>query len=127
MLSSGTLIMFITNERAVVIDDTLIISDIHLGITAEIYKSGVALPSQLPRFLERLHALKKLSKAKELVLLGDVKHNIPNITFQELKEIPAFFSSLRFEKITVIKGNHDGKIESLIPHDSKIKVKKSMV
>jgi len=121
--------MFVTNEKAMVFEKKLIIADVHLGITREIYQSGVSLPSQLKPFLERIHGLKRKTRTKELILLGDVKHNIPNITFQELKEIPLFLSSLKFDKIIIIKGNHDGKIESLIPQDlkEKIKIRKSMV
>ncbi len=121
--------MFVTNEKAIVLKNKLVVADLHIGITREIYNAGVSLPSQAKPFLDRIHKLKKITKAKELVLLGDVKHNIPNITFQELKEIPFFLSSLKFEKITIIKGNHDGKIESLIPEDlkEKIKIRKSLV
>lgn len=121
--------MFVTSERAMLVGNRLIISDIHLGITLEIYKSGVSLPSQVKPLLERIHRLKKITKAKELVLLGDVKHNIPNITFQELREVPLFLSLLDFDKITIVKGNHDGKIETLIPRsiEERIRIKKSVV
>ncbi|MBI2578394.1 MAG: metallophosphoesterase [Candidatus Aenigmarchaeota archaeon] len=121
--------MFVTNERAMVLGNKLVIADIHLGITLEIYKSGVSLPSQVRPMLDRIHKLKNLTKSKELVLLGDVKHNIPNITFQELREIPLFLSLLDFDKITIVKGNHDGKIESLISEQvrEKVRVRKSMV
>lgn len=121
--------MFVTNEKAIVLKNKLVIADLHLGITREIYKSGVSLPSQVKTFLERIHGLKRKTRTKELILLGDVKHNIPNITFQELKEVPLLLSSLKFGKITIIKGNHDGRIESLIPEDlkNKIKVRKSLV
>ncbi|MBI4215092.1 metallophosphoesterase [archaeon] len=121
--------MFITNERAMLIGNKLVIADVHLGITGEIYKAGVSLPSQMKPLVDKIHALKKASKAKELVLLGDVKHHIPWITFQELKEVPLFLSSLRFDKVVILKGNHDGKIESLIPEHlkGKIVVRKSLV
>ena len=42
--------MFVTNERAMVLGNKLIIADVHLGITLEIYKSGVSLPSQVVHF-----------------------------------------------------------------------------
>ncbi|MBI4018525.1 MAG: metallophosphoesterase [Candidatus Aenigmarchaeota archaeon] len=121
--------MFITDERALVLERKLVIADMHLGITREIYNRGVSLPSQVPRFLERIHRLKKITGADELVLLGDVKHNIPWISFQELKEVPLLLSTLKFRKITILKGNHDGKIEMLVPRElqEKISVRKSMI
>lgn len=119
--------MFVTNQKAILLEGRLVIADLHLGITRDLYRAGVSLPSQLRPFIERIHALKKLTHAKELVLLGDVKHNVPGISFQELREIPELLASLRFSRITITKGNHDGKIESLVPDSGKIRIRKSVV
>src|SRR3989338_8193319 len=78
--------MFITGYPALRINDYLIISDLHLGITRELYEKGVAMPSQLSKIIDKIHKIKKISKANKLVLLGDTKHNIPSISYQELKE-----------------------------------------
>jgi hypothetical protein len=117
---------FLTNYPAMVIDDYLVISDLHLGITRGLYEKGISMPSQVKSMLERIHELKKLSKAKGLVILGDLKHRIPGTSWQEQMEIPNFLSRLKFEKIIIIKGNHDGDIEKLIP-SKKISVKKSLI
>jgi putative SbcD/Mre11-related phosphoesterase len=121
--------MFITGYPALRINDYLVISDLHLGITRELYEKGVSMPSQLSKIIDRIHKIKKISRAKKLVLLGDTKHNIPGISYQELKEIPMFLEKLRFESIILVKGNHDGNIEKLIPASlkSRVKVKKSFV
>ena len=121
--------MFITSYPALRINDYLVISDLHLGITRELYERGVSMPSQLSKIIDRIHKIKKISGAKKLVLLGDTKHSIPSISYQELKEIPDFLSKLKFDSIILIKGNHDGNIEDLIPLSlkGKVKVKKSFV
>ncbi len=119
--------MFITNHPAMIIGDYLVIADVHLGITRVLYEHGVSLPSQVKAFAGRVNRLKAMTRAKQLVILGDLKHNIPNITWQERKEIPEFLSLLKFEKIIIIKGNHDGNIERLVPDKKKIKVRKSLV
>jgi putative SbcD/Mre11-related phosphoesterase len=117
--------MFITNEPALFIKRVLVIADLHIGITRDLYDSGVSIPSQVQKMVDRIHKLKKISKTNELVILGDVKHKVPGISWQELKEIPDFLSLLKFRKITIVKGNHDGNIEKMIPDKEKVKVKKS--
>jgi metallophosphoesterase superfamily enzyme len=48
---------------------------------------------------------------KRLIVLGDLKHNLPISSFSEKEETP-FFLDLPVE-ITIIKGNHDADIEML--------------
>lgn len=115
--------MFITNYPAMLIRDSLVITDVHLGITRELYERGVSLPSQVKTLAARVNKLKAMTKAKQLVILGDLKHNIPGISWQERREIPEFLSLLKFRKIIITKGNHDGNIERLV--DKKTVVRKS--
>jgi len=104
------------------VKDYLIIADLHLGITRELYESGVSVPSQVRKFLERLQKLKKISKAKNLVILGDLKHKVPGTSWQEYKEIPDFLQKAPFQKMILVKGNHDAGIEKLLYGDLKKKV-----
>ncbi len=114
--------MFLTNQPALVVDGWLCIADLHLGITRELFEAGVRLPSQVKDFVERIHKLKKDAKATGLILLGDVKHKVPGISYQEMREIPEFLESLKFKKIVLVKGNHDAEIERVIPSHIKGKV-----
>jgi hypothetical protein len=114
--------MFITNQPAMKIKEYLVISDLHLGITRDLWQSGVSLPSQVKTLSERLNKLKKSTGAKKLIILGDVKHKVPGISFQETREIPEFLAALNFKKIIITKGNHDGDIEKIIPLKLKLKV-----
>lgn len=113
--------MFIAGKPVMKIGELLIVADLHLGITKDIWDKGVRLPSQAGILAKRLNDLKKSSKTKKLVLLGDVKHSIPVISWQEQKELPEFFSLLDFKKIILLKGNHDGNIERLVPENVKVK------
>jgi putative SbcD/Mre11-related phosphoesterase len=62
--------------------------------------------------------LLKIIKRKnidELILLGDIKHNLPFTSYFEKLNLPKF---LEFKiPITLVKGNHDGNIEELVPND----------
>ncbi|MBI4170660.1 MAG: metallophosphoesterase [Candidatus Aenigmarchaeota archaeon] len=115
--------MFIADKPVMKLGNMLVIADMHIGITKDIREKGILLPSQIKTMAAKLNSLKKQTRAKQLILLGDVKHHIPNISWQEEKEIPEFFSLLNFKKIILVKGNHDGRIERLVP--PYVKVKKS--
>ena len=117
--------MFVVGKPALVIRGALIIADLHIGITRELYESGISMPSQVRGMVDRIHELKKTTKAKHLVILGDIKHKVPGTNWQELREVPELLYAVRFKKITIIKGNHDGNIERMVGEG--VKVKKFMV
>lgn len=104
-------------EPALFIEDgkILVIADLHLGIELEIARSGISIPSQIKKIQDKIDSLIKQTKAKHVIILGDVKHVLPTISWQEFKEIPEFFEHLSKKvKLTVVKGNHDGDIEKLV-------------
>lgn len=125
--------MFITNQPAMIIEAKkekyLLIGDLHLGLTSEWRRKGVSAYSQVKNFVKRISDMKKQTKTTQLVLIGDVKHKVTGISWQEEREIPIFLEELGkiFKKIIIIKGNHDGFIEKLVKDKSKVKVVKSLI
>ncbi len=111
-----------TKDRAALVKKILVIGDIHIGYEYELYQSGISLPSQTGKILERIRKLLKETKAKRILFLGDVKHNIPFPSFQEKNELMEFLSVLIEEvgEIIIVKGNHDGDIEKYIPSEIKV-------
>jgi hypothetical protein len=109
-------------ERALLLPDrTLVIADLHLGLEHELAAGGITVPSQARTALKRLTDLAKLTRASALVILGDIKHNVPGASWQELREIPELLGQLAKKlKVTVIKGNHDAGLERLAPPEVKI-------
>ncbi|MEM2943374.1 MAG: metallophosphoesterase [Methanomassiliicoccales archaeon] len=91
------------------------VGDLHIGFEAELRKKGIHVPSQTHRMHEDLTQFAK--EFDRLILLGDIKHQVPGITRQEHLEIPNFFRSLRlvYKRIDLVKGNHDGGIETFMP------------
>ncbi|MEM5872369.1 MAG: hypothetical protein QXD55_00695, partial [Candidatus Aenigmatarchaeota archaeon] len=87
-------------EPALLVEDALIVTDIHIGIEYEILHSGITIPSQVERIEKRLDNLIKQAKAKQLIILGDLKHQVPNISWQEYKETPKFFEHFKNLKIS---------------------------
>jgi putative SbcD/Mre11-related phosphoesterase len=92
--------------------EMLVVADLHIGIEQELQEKGLHTPSQLPALLAHLISLIEKSKAKEIILLGDIKHTIPASTSQERKDIRHFFTTIQqYGVIHVIPGNHDGFIQ----------------
>ena len=90
----------------------LVVADLHLGYEYELLKKGINIPNQSSFISQALKETIIESKAERLIFLGDVKHNIPNISALEAKSLPKF---MNFDiPYKIIKGNHDGSIESLL-------------
>jgi len=100
---------------------SLVIGDIHIGLEEEFKKLGANI-AYTERVIEDIKKCKEKVNAKRIILLGDVKNSIgiPK-SKSEIKNIEKFFNSLKeeFEKIYVVKGNHDGLLNKLV-NDEKI-------
>lgn len=105
---------FVAGEPALVFGNKVIISDLHIGIEHEFFTSGIKIESQTNNMKHRLEKIIKMTKSKEIIFLGDVKHKVPGISYQEIKEIPEFMNYFSEKnKITIVMGNHDPGIENL--------------
>lgn len=100
----------------------LLASDFHLGLEYELAKMGINIPYQTERILGDLLTIVHEHRPDRLLLLGDIKHGVPITSFQEQREIPKFFKALQkeVETIDVVRGNHDGNIQNLVPKDVSI-------
>lgn len=97
----------------------LVIADLHIGWELALSKKGIHVPSQTPKLLEKLKSLVSKYKPEELLILGDVKHTVATAEAGEWHDIPDFFSELgkQVHKIHVIRGNHDGNLEPMLPEN----------
>jgi hypothetical protein len=112
---TGYPVAFITEKKA------LVVAELHLGLEYELYKSGITIPSQGEKFRETIERLIEKTDAKILIIVGDIKHKVPGSTIREDKEIPKLLNSLKDKiKIVLVKGNHDDRIEEIIPEGIKI-------
>lgn len=122
----------LVNEPALIVEDTLrvlVVADIHLGIEWDLQNSGIIVPSQSQKILERILGYTDAAGPDRIVLLGDVKHNIPQISWQERKEVPHFLETIVKEvPLDITPGNHDGDMEyliRLIPDELKVTLQPS--
>ncbi|MCE8423854.1 MAG: metallophosphoesterase, partial [Candidatus Methanoperedens sp.] len=80
------------------------------------YYSGISIPSQIEIRIKRIREFIKNVVPDRIVLLGDIKHNVPETSWQERQEVPAFLTELASSApVDIVPGNHDGDIENLIP------------
>ena len=94
----------------------LVAADLHLGMEHELQLCGISIPSQTEKILHRLLGYMDRIKPDRLVLLGDVKHNVPRTSWQEKKEIPRFLSRLAARvAVDVVPGNHDSDLADMAP------------
>ena len=114
---------FIKNFPALFIEEikTLVVADLHIGIEYELYKSGIKIPSQVAEMKKNIFDLIKQTKTKRFIILGDIKHDVPGVSYQEMREIPVFMKDLSERiKVDVCLGNHDTYIKELSPEEIKI-------
>lgn len=116
-------IKFITNHPAAFIPEekTLVIAELHLGLEHELFKKGITILPQKEKFKEILENLSKMTKAKNLIILGDIKHKVPGMSVREERELPKFLEWLKEKfKVILVKGNHDADLEELVPKGIKV-------
>lgn len=110
------MIKFLKNHPMVLIDGKfLVLSELHLGFEKELNNKGILLPSQTEKFAKIIRKACVKTKAKKLIIIGDVKHRIFGVGRKDLKEVLKFFNFLeKFVDVIVVKGNHDSGLEKIL-------------
>ncbi len=108
-------VLFLKKEKI------LIVADLHIGIDSELQNYGITQTNHTQKMIKHLLSTCKKQKPKKIILLGDIKHNIPNTTYHERQDIKNFLEQIKNIGSThIVPGNHDGFIEKLAPLDIKI-------
>lgn len=95
----------------------LVASELHLGLESELARRGAFLRSRTLELAEALLKDADATRARHLLLLGDVKHRYTHTSPQEARDVPGFFERLgdAFETILITPGNHDTGLRRLLP------------
>jgi putative SbcD/Mre11-related phosphoesterase len=98
------------------------IADLHIGWEMALSKEGIYVPTQTPKLLKKLTELVTAYKPEKLLILGDVKHTVATAEKIEWHDVPDFFAQLekKVREISIIRGNHDGNLEPLLPSNVRI-------
>lgn len=97
----------------------IVVADLHVGIEVQLRRSGFNLPSQTPKMADLLESLSEM--AKNLIILGDLKHKIPSVGRREDIDIKELMGRMlaSYSKVVLVAGNHDGGISSALPEGCK--------
>lgn len=100
----------------------LVIADLHIGWEIALSEKGIHVPAQMPKLLRKLKDLISFYKPEKLLVLGDIKHTIARAEIGEWQDVPHFFNKITevVPEVCIIRGNHDGNLEPLLPEKIKI-------
>ena len=86
-------------------ENTLIVTDVHLGKSGHFRKAGIAIPQKVyTNDLQRLMAALYFYKAERLIIVGDFTHSSNNKELDLFLKWRKDFSQLQ---VDLVKGNHD--------------------
>lgn len=96
--------------------DAVVCSDLHLGYEGVHASKGTFIPKlNFKKVKEIMEEALKLSKAKNVIVVGDIKNEFSDVHVEEFNEFREFIGFLRNDMgvkgITLIKGNHDNFID----------------
>jgi uncharacterized protein len=96
----------------------LIVTDVHIGFESNMASNEIFIGknSTINETIQELSDIIDSEKPDSVILLGDIKSSIKNISKNEWSEVPLFFKKIR-EKcdVILIPGNHDSNIQRLVP------------
>ncbi len=123
----------IDSEPALILEGdkkNLVISDLHIGFEHK-FSSNKITNKKNSSVNEIISNIKKIignENPDSLILLGDIKSSIQNITSSEWDDVPYFFEEIKNSlDIILIPGNHDANIERLIPDYVTVSSSKGMI
>jgi putative SbcD/Mre11-related phosphoesterase len=97
---------------------SIVVADIHIGFESSMASNKIFMGKNLTtnESIREITDIIDLEKPDSIILLGDVKSSIKNITRSEWDEVPLFFKKIG-EKCDVIlvPGNHDANIQKMVP------------
>ena len=98
----------------------LVVTDLHIGFENSMMSNQIFIGknSTINESIQELSQIIDSEKPDSVILLGDIKSSIKNISRNEWDEVPLFFKKIR-EKcdIILIPGNHDSNIQKLVPNN----------
>ena len=97
-------------DLGLLINGTLIISDLHIGYEQSLNREGIMVPRfQYKKIIEWIEQITNRADINRVVVNGDLKHEFGKITRQEWQEALNLIEFLKenFDEVILLKGNHD--------------------
>ncbi len=96
----------------------LVVTDLHIGFEASLASNEIFMGKNttIHETIEELSEIIEAEKPDSVILLGDVKSSLKNISKTEWGDVPLFFEKIKEKcNIILIPGNHDANIQRLVP------------
>jgi uncharacterized protein len=113
MGSKNTQIRFLDNSL-LINNEILVISDFHIGYEEYLFGKLIPIRAQYDEIIKNLNGIFDLLdregvKIKEIIILGDLKHEFGEISNSEWRETLSLIDYFlkKTKKIILIRGNHD--------------------
>jgi len=101
---------FVSGAEAAVLNGSLIIADLHLGMERQLLQRGIRIGDFTDYLIDKTLLLLRETRCRKLLILGDIKENVVATE----GEVHRYFDSIfPHASVTVCKGNHDGNIERI--------------
>ncbi len=106
----------VTGYPAALAGKTLVLADLHMGIEREYWRAGIRVSGISRKTYELLNRLLDATNPKRIVVVGDLKHNVPDFTRREAEEVRRVYELMEGQgEVIIVKGNHDGDLEAILP------------
>ena len=96
----------------------LVITDLHIGFENSLASNEIFIGKNttIHETINELSKIIEVEKPDSVILLGDVKSSIKNISKTEWVDVPLFFEKIKKKcNLVLIPGNHDANIARLVP------------
>ena len=109
-------ISFINGVPAALVEKERVVvaGDLHIGIESKFDESKIAFPKATAKMARELLTICKDNNSEKIVLLGDVKDRLANVTRPEMDMLKEFFDILSNIDVRIVKGNHDANLDEIL-------------
>ncbi len=106
----------LSERKALIIDNSGVIADLHLGIEGSLEEKGVAIPPlQLDDLVEEVMKLIDEFSLKQIIIAGDLKHEFGKNLPTEWRDVERFIREIReVVELKVVRGNHDNFLQAIL-------------
>ncbi|MFO7710989.1 MAG: metallophosphoesterase [Candidatus Woesearchaeota archaeon] len=97
------------HDLGLIIGDTLIIADLHLGYEEAMARNGYMIPRyQFSETVKRILDILEKAPVKKIVIAGDLTHEFSRVSRQERKDTKKLLDLLKRKyEVVLVRGNHD--------------------
>ncbi|MFW6127904.1 MAG: metallophosphoesterase [Halobacteriota archaeon] len=107
--------LILTREKAIIIDDTAVIADLHLGIESMMEDYGVTFPRvQIREVINNMSSIVENYGINRLIVAGDLKHEFGRNKPYEWEDVELFLQKFSDLEIEVVRGNHDNFLMTIL-------------